>query len=330
MKALVYTDVKNLEFQDVPDPRMDSDDNLIAVRSVGICGSDMHAFLGHDERRPAPLILGHEAAGDVIAGPMKGSRVTINPLVTCQVCSECKSGRANLCSKRQIISMKPREGAFAEMVVVPSRNLVEMPDNVSFNDASLTEPLAVCWHSIRLGIEAMNVDTKTANTVVIGGGAIGLGSALCLMAKGCQNIKIAEPNPTRRAFLQANTWLEVYDPTEGHGDLSDYDMVVDAVGFSSSRADACTLAKPGGVIVHIGLGDSDGGLDIRRLTLQEIRFIGTYTYTEQDFEDTAQAIFDGRFGTLDWYETRPLSEGNTAFEQILRGEVAAPKIILNP
>ena len=76
----------------------------------------MHAYLGHDDRRPAPLILGHEAAGDVIEGPLKGTRVTINPLVTCQKCKECKSNRSNLCGKRQIISMQPREGAFAEMV----------------------------------------------------------------------------------------------------------------------------------------------------------------------------------------------------------------------
>lgn len=330
MKALVYTDVKQMEFRDVPDPKPREDENLIAIRAVGICGSDMHAYLGHDERRPAPLILGHEAAGDVIDGPMKGARVTINPLVTCQTCKECKSGRSNLCGKRQIISMQPREGAFAEMVAMPSRNLVEVPANISFDDAALAEPLAVCWHAIRLGLEAMDVEAKATNAVVIGGGAIGLGSALSLMAKGIKKIKIAEPNQTRRAFLQANTWFEIYDPTDGHGDLSDYDMVVDAVGFSSSRADACALAKPGGVIVHIGLGDSDGGLDIRRLTLQEIRFIGTYTYTEQDFIETAQAIFDGSFGSLDWYQTRPLSEGNDAFAQILRGEVAAPKIILNP
>jgi len=330
MKALVYTDVKELTYQDMPDPELSEDDNLIAIRSVGICGSDMHAYLGHDERRPAPLILGHEAAGDVLSGPMKGSRVTINPLVTCQTCDECRNGRENLCSKRQIISMMPREGAFAEMVAMPSRNLVEVPSDVSFNDASLAEPLAVCWHAIRLGQEASNKTAKSANTLVIGGGAIGLGSALCLMAKGVKKIKIAEPNPTRRAFLQANSWFEVYDPNDGHGELSDYDIVVDAVGFASSRADACQLAKPGGVIVHIGLGDNDGGLDVRRLTLQEIRFIGTYTYTAQDFKDTAQAIFDGAFGSLDWVETRPLSDGADAFAQILRGEVAAPKVILNP
>lgn len=330
MKALVYTAQKTLEFCDVPNPQLKDGDNLISIRSVGICGSDMHAYLGHDERRPAPLILGHEAAGDVIEGPLKGKRVTINPLVTCQKCKECKSNRSNLCGKRQIISMQPREGAFAEMVAMPSRNLVIVPDNISFDDAALTEPLAVCWHAIRLGLEALDTDIHSANTLVIGGGAIGLGSALSLMAKGVKKIKIAEPNAKRRAFLQVNTWFEIYDPNEGHGELSAYDIVVDAVGFSSSRTDACALAKPGSVILHIGLGDSNGGLDIRRLTLQEIRFIGTYTYTDQDFIETANAIFNGDFGSLDWYQTRPLSQGDEAFKQILNGEIAAPKIVLNP
>jgi L-iditol 2-dehydrogenase len=331
MKALVYTDIKELTYQDMPDPILGVDENLIAIRAVGICGSDMHAYLGHDERRPAPLILGHEAAGDVIDGPMKGARVTINPLVTCENCPECKSGRQNLCSKRQIISMMPRQGAFAQMVAMPTRNLVEVPQNVTFNHASLAEPLAVCWHAVRLGHEALDVDLGSANTLVIGGGAIGLGSALSLTAKGAQNVKIAEPNPTRADFLRKHTDYDVYDPfTDGHGDLSQYDMVVDAVGFASSRKDACALAKPGGVIVHIGLGDSNDGLDIRRLTLQEIRFIGTYTYTAQDFIDTANAIFDGSFGDLNWIETRPLSDGANAFAEILDGAVAAPKVVLNP
>jgi L-gulonate 5-dehydrogenase len=85
------------------------------------------------------------------------------------------------------------------------------------------------------------------------------------------------------------------------------------------------------VIVHIGLGGgSDGGLDIRRMTLQEITFIGTYTYTAQDFRDTCAAMFDGRLGPLDWTETRPLSEGASAFDDIRNGRIAAPKIILKP
>jgi threonine dehydrogenase-like Zn-dependent dehydrogenase len=107
-------------------------------------------------------------------------------------------------------------------------------------------------------------------------------------------------------------------------------MVVDAVGYAATRAAASALASPGGVILHIGLGEDSGGLDIRRMTLQEITFIGTYTYTMQDFRDCASAMFSGQLGKLDWYETRPLSEGNRAFNDIRAGQVAAPKIILKP
>ncbi|HAT86743.1 MAG TPA: galactitol-1-phosphate 5-dehydrogenase, partial [Rhizobiales bacterium] len=107
-------------------------------------------------------------------------------------------------------------------------------------------------------------------------------------------------------------------------------VVVDAVGYAATRAMASQLASPGGVIVHIGLGEDVGGLDIRRMTLQEISFIGTYTYTAKDFRDTAQAMFDGRLGALDWTEIRPLSDGNTAFRDIRAGLIPNPKIILKP
>ena len=81
---------------------------------------------------------------------------------------------------------------------------------------------------------------------------------------------------------------------------------------------------------HVGLGEDTGGLDIRRMTLQEITFIGTYTYTAQDFRDTAQAIFAGRLGPLDWFDKRTLSEGFQAFQDLRTGQVAHPKIMLYP
>ena len=94
MKALVYTGPETLVYRDEPNARCSQDGVLIRVESVGICGSDMHAYLGHDERRPAPLILGHEAAGTIVEGPGAGKRVTVNPLVTCGVCPACRRGRA--------------------------------------------------------------------------------------------------------------------------------------------------------------------------------------------------------------------------------------------
>ena len=124
MKALVYDGIETLGFRDVPDPIPNDGELLIKVEAVGICGSDMHAYLGHDARRPAPLILGHEAAGVVTGGDSDGMRVTVNPLVTCTTCAACQSGRENLCPARQIISMQPREGAFAQYISMPRCNLV--------------------------------------------------------------------------------------------------------------------------------------------------------------------------------------------------------------
>lgn len=329
MKALVYTGVETLEYQDVPNPRPSEGQELVQVLASGICGSDMHAYLGHDERRPAPLILGHEAAGVVVGGENAGRRVTINPLVTCGTCSFCTSGRTNLCGTRQIISMPPREGAFAEYVTMPRSNLITVPENIPLEHAALAEPLACGWHGVRLGIGALVRPTSDIRGLAIGGGAIGLGAALSLIAQGVNDVTVVEANPDRRAFLTEMTNLKVISPDELTTEAP-FDLIVDGVGFAGTRATASAHTRPGGVIIHIGLGENTGGLDIRRMTLQEITFIGTYTYTANDFKQTTQAIFDTQFGDINWIETRPLSDGANAFKDIRAGKAKAPKIILIP
>lgn len=329
MKALIYQGEKSLEFGDAAEPQPGDGEVVVAIDSVGICGSDMHAFLGHDERRPAPLILGHEAAGVVMAGDLAGQRVTINPLVHCGVCPACLSGRQNICPNRQIISMPPREGAFAQQVAIPQVNVVPVPDGVSLEAASLAEPIACGWHATRLAGRASAVPLEEASVLVLGGGAIGVGAALSLLAAGVPQVIVSEPNPIRRQFLGEGRGFDIVDPETITADAQ-FDVVVDAVGFAATRSQAVAQVRPGGVIMHIGLGSWKGDFDFRRMTLQEITFIGTYTYTPEDFRDTAQAIFDGRLGALDWVETRPLSDGQAAFEDILAGQAAAPKIILKP
>lgn len=324
MKALVYEGVETLNIRDVPDPVPQVGEHLIKVEAVGICGSDMHAFLGHDARRPAPLILGHEAAGVIIGGPRDGTRVTVNPLVHCMTCAACLSGRENLCPHRQIISMQPREGAFAQYIAMPDRNLVEVPDAVPLDIAALAEPLAVSWHAARLALGGLHPGMEP-RALVIGGGAIGLAAALALKAMDVQDVTIAEPNAARRAFLEDRCGQNAVEKADGM-----FPVVIDAVGYAATRATASALAAPGGVIAHVGLGEDTGGLDVRRMTLQEITLIGTYTYTAQDFRDTAQAIFDGLLGPLDWIQHRPLGEGAQAFADLRAGTVAAPKIVLDP
>ncbi len=291
----------------------------------------MHAFLGHDARRPSPIILGHEASGTITGGPRDGTLVTINPLNGCGKCSACLVGKSNICAGRKIISMPPRAGAFADMVAIPSGNLLVVPSKVFLKSAALTEPLACGWHAARLGLRLQDLTVSDLTCVVLGGGAIGVGAALCLHAMGVENITVIEVNPLRLETLhnivgfQASDGNDAYAPKVGTADL-----VIDGVGYAATRASACELVKPGGVISHIGLGSGEGGVDVRRMTLQEITFIGTYTYTPQDFRDTGAAIFSGQLGPLDWVETRPLSEGQAAFDDIRNGRAPTPKIILIP
>jgi len=329
MRALVYQGEKSLEYREVDDPRRGESDVVVAVESVGICGSDMHAFLGHDERRKPPLILGHEAAGVVMDGDLAGRRVTVNPLVTCGTCLACLRGRENLCPDRQILSMQPREGAFAEMIAVPPSNLFEIPDAISFDVAALAEPIACGWHAVRLARQALSIPLSEARILVIGGGAIGVGATLSLIAAQASDIVVSEPHAGRRLYLNDNLGFSAVDPAGIRAD-DQFDLTVDAVGFSATRSHSVAHARPGGVIVHIGLGEASGSVDFRRMTLQEITFIGTYTYTRDDFTAAAQAICDGRLGALDWIERRPLGDGQAAFDDILAGRVQAPKIVLKP
>jgi L-gulonate 5-dehydrogenase len=330
MKALVYTGPEAMALRDMPAPCPGNDEALVGVEAVGICGSDMHAYLGHDERRPAPLILGHEAAGTVLAGVGIGRRVAVNPLVTCMACRACLSGRTNLCATRQIISMPPRQGAFAEQLVIPERNLLPVPDDFPIDKAALCEPLACAWHAARLGAAACPIPLPAARTLVIGGGPIGLGVALSVHALGAAAITIVEPNPVRRPALQHAGDFDVVASAEDGGSVGAFELVVDAYGGEASRAAASRAVCPGGAIVHIGLAEAAGGLDVRRMTLQEVSFIGTYCYTMADFSDTFAAMISGRLGPLDWFETRPLVDGADAFIDIRAGRNAAPKIVLRP
>ena len=330
MKALVYKGPRTIEFLDVPEPVPAEGYSVVRVEATGICGSDMHGYLGHDDRRPPPLILGHEAAGWATAGAFEGQRVTINPLIACGHCRECRSGRTNICADRRILSMPPLAGTFAELVAVPDANLVAVPTCVAIEHAALSEPMAVCLHAVRLAGEMPYVSLPDSGCLILGGGAIGLGVALCLYRAGVGDICIVETNEGRRRLLEEVTEFRVCPAGSKDVNERSWDLVFDAVGSEATRSESCRLVHPGGTIVHLGLQSGSGGFDARRATLQEICFLGTYTYTEADFCEAAGAIFDGSLGPFDWLEARPLSDGPETFEDIRLGRAPHPKIILRP
>ena len=331
MKALVLTAVKTLEVKTAPRPIADDNTVVVRVLASGICGSDLLAFLEHDPQRPPPLTLGHEAAGVIVGGTDAGRRVVINPLITCEKCEDCLAGRTNLCVHRQVISMPPRDGTFAEFVAVPKQNLVTVPDDVPFTKAALTKSIACGWHAARMCHVALNRPLGNLQCLVFGGGATGVGAALALAAVGVKNITLVESNPQLRVHLQEIPTLRAIDITDPKMlTPGSAQIVIDSLGTPSTRKDACNFAAPGGVIAQVGIGKGSDGLDAKRMALHEIQFIGCYSFTTGDFKATAQAIFQGQLGTLDWVETRPLSEGQSAFEDLIADDAAHPKIMLIP
>jgi len=328
MKALVYTAPHELVIRDEPDPAPAPEEAVVAVDSIGICGSDLHGYHGNDPRRVPPLILGHEASGTVVQGRHQGRRVALNPLVTCGRCDDCITGRTNLCPERQLIGMA-RPGAFAGLVSIPERNLIPVPDGMSFVHAALMEPAAVALHAVNLAAHARHRPLAESRALVIGGGPIGLLSALVLASHGCRRIRLGELNPLRRDTAAATGCCEVYDPANDPApEENGFDVVVDAVGIDATRSVAVEASRPGGVIVNVGLGQGSGPLDFRKITLQEITFVGCYTYGELDLRRALGALASDALGPLDWIESRPLAEGAQAFADFDRG--LAVKLILHP
>lgn len=329
MKALVQTAPNTLLYRDAPDPVPAVGEAIIQVEAVGICGSDMHAIHGHDARRPVPIILGHEAAGRVLTGRLAGRRVAVNPLVVPADCPFAREGRPHLSPRREILSMPPRPGAFAELLRAPEENLVEIPEKMQATKAALAEPVAVSYHAVHHGARLLGRPLPAARCVVLGGGAIGLAAALVLNQAGAGEVWLIEPNTARReTALRAGITLACTSDTAP--DDGSCDLVIDAVGAGATRAAACRLARPGGVIVHAGLLPGTDGLDVRRLTLQEITFTGTYCYTPEEFRTVVGLLVNGRLGALDWSEARPLADGARAVADIDAGAVAAAKLVLVP
>ena len=333
MKALVYTQPNEVQLQQRPLPELVPGEVVLKIEAVGICGSDMHAWHGHDPRRQPGLVLGHEFVGCIeqsaAPGFTVGTRFTGNPLITCGVCDCCVQGRNNLCSNRTMVGMT-RPGAFAEFMSIPAASLIAMPQDLSARAAALTEPAATAWHAINLTMRALARPIHECRVLVIGGGAIGMLSALLLRHLGVHRVVLAELNSLRREAVATHAWCETIDPRSSAPAENSFDVVIDAVGAKATRTQAFSTIKPGGVIMHVGLQDWASEIDMRKLTLAEITLLGTYTYTTADLRATVDALAQGAFGDLSWVEERPLDEGQRAFVDLDQGRCASAKVILKP
>lgn len=333
MKALVYTQPNEMQILERPYPSLEANEVVLKIESVGICGSDMHAFHGHDPRRKPGLVLGHEFAGTVEETSSsqfsKGQRVTGNPLITCGHCEYCLQGRNNLCANRTMVGMT-RPGAFAQYMSIPASSLITIPSGLSVDAAALTEPAATAVHAINLSMRALQRPIQECHVLILGGGAIGMLSALLLRHYGVGDLTVAEVNPLRRQALEKHATCNTINPIDEQPNENGYEFVMDCVGAAVTRNTALAAVKPGGVVMHVGLQDWASEIDMRKLTLAEITLLGTYTYSTVDLQATVKLLARNAFGDLSWVERRSLDDGPQAFMDLHAGKTAAAKILLKP
>ena len=333
MRALVYTQPNEMQLLERAMPELADGEVVLKIEAVGICGSDMHAWHGHDPRRPPGLVLGHEFVGSIAQSAARGfepgTRWTGNPLITCGHCDYCVQGRNNLCANRTMVGMT-RPGAYAEYMSIPAASLIAMPQDMPAVSAALTEPAATAWHAINLSMRVLARPLHECRVLVIGGGAIGMLAGLLLKRLGVDRLAMTELNPLRLAAIARHIGCEAIDPRASPVQEAAFDYVIDAVGAKLTRQQAFAAVKPGGAIMHIGLQDWASEIDMRKLTLAEITLQGTYTYTTADLRATVDALHRGVFGDLAWVEERRLDDGAQAFVDLDQGRSASAKIVLRP
>ena len=265
MNALLLTAPSKLELVEFTTPQPGEDEVLVRIRACGICGSDIHGWDGSSGRRIPPLIMGHEAAGEIAGvGPnvnswRVGDRVTFDSTIYCGQCDYCRSGRVNLCESRRVIGVSPPEykqhGAFAEYLVVPQRILYRLPDGMPFEHAAMVEPVSIAVHAVqRVTIAPTDI------AVVVGAGMIGLLIIQVLRWSGAQRVIAVDLEPKRLALarelgatdtLQSNAGdipAEILRLSDGHG----ADCVFEAVGIGATTQLALQVARRGGAIVLVG------------------------------------------------------------------------------
>lgn len=282
MRISVLSEPGRLELQERPVPRPGPQDVLVAVRSVGICGSDAHYF--QDGRIAdfvvrGPLVLGHESSGRIVAvgdgvdrGRL-GARVAIEPGTACGACVQCKAGRYNLCQKMKFFATPPVDGALAEYVVVPADLAFDLPDEISDDAGALLEPLSVAiWATGKAAITAGD------SVLIAGAGPIGLIATEVARARGATTIAVTDIAPARLAVARRNGATATLDAREDLDAAQDFDAFLDCSGVPSAITAGIRSLRPAGRAVLVGTGPDEVTLPFGLLQQRELTITGTFRY----------------------------------------------------
>jgi len=283
MRVSVLRGVGDVAVEERPVPEPGPGDVLVRIGSVGVCGSDVH-YYDHGRIGPyvveKPLVLGHEAGGEVVAlGPgvdslAVGQRVSLEPGVPCRSCEQCLSGRYNLCPFVEFFATPPYDGAFSEYVVHPAAFTFAVPDTVSDDAAGLLEPLSVgVWACRRAGV------APGSRVLVTGAGPIGLVCAQAARAYGATEVVVTDVNPSRLALAErmGAVAVDVSRTPVGNAGIEP-DVLLECSGHPIATRDAIRTVARAGRVVLVGMGSDELPLPLPYVQDHELVLTGAFRY----------------------------------------------------
>ncbi|MEO8594495.1 MAG: galactitol-1-phosphate 5-dehydrogenase [Candidatus Solibacter sp.] len=343
MNALLLKQYKQLEMVEMPVPAIGADDVLVRVRACGICGSDVHGLDGSTGRRIPPLVMGHEASGEVVetganVTDMKaGDRVTFDSTVSCGRCVFCARGEQNLCDNREVLGVSPgpyrRHGAFAEFVSVPRRIMYRLPDNLTYEQAAMIEAVSVAVHAVNL------TPIKLGDTaIVVGCGMIGILTIQAAKHAGCSRIIVVDPDQARlERGLKAgatdtvnpkavNAVEAIRQMTGGTG----ADVALECVGATEPILTAIEGVKKGGAVTLVGNVTPKIEVPLQSVVSRQIRLQGSCA-SNGEIPACIEMMARGAIEVDSLISAvAPLEEGASWFERLYNHEPNLMKVILRP
>lgn len=270
MKAFVLTDIEKMALVERPAPTIQSpSDVLIKMERVGVCGSDVHYFkqgkIGSQVVQ-FPFAVGHEGSGTVVevgskvSTLKKGDKIAIEPAMPCWECDQCKAGRPHTCRKLKFLGCPGQaEGCLQEYLIMPETSCVKISDDLTLDDAALSEPLAIGVYAVKQSIPMMN-----KNIGILGFGPIGMSVMIPAIAQGANNIYVTDKLTPRLNLAQQTgaTYTGNPDTTDIVSEISDQepellDVVFECCGKQEALDQAIQLLKPGGKLMIVGIPEFD-------------------------------------------------------------------------
>jgi len=284
-------DREKIVLENVEIPKIADRQVLINIKVCGVCGSDIHFYKDRHPFIHPRMVLGHEFSGVVSKIGNKvdeiqiGDKVTVEPIIACGECYNCLRNRHDICLKLQFIGAFGYNGGFAEYVVVPADIIVKVPDDMSFEDAALIEPLAVGVHAVKKR-SGLRLGDKA---IVMGAGTIGLSTMQAIKSAGASDVITVDPIEYRLKVASKLGSDETAVPemlekviSEKWGHDGAADVIFDCAGTEGTLSSALKLARPGTKIVMIACPEKKLSTEVILIQNNELELIGSVTYVRDD------------------------------------------------